>query len=232
MYKRSVLKSCLLGVALLACVHVGDAQSQPEVHNTGVDGSDDLVAAGQAAAFWTLSAKPAASGLALGSSPFRYYVGAYFADTASAAWVSPASNGIAGAAGNYVYDLEVDLTGFNPDTVSVSGFFGTDNDGEIWVNDEAPVATTGFGAFGAHTAFTIDSGWVAGSNTIHVRVNNGGDPTSFFVQFDSTSGGGNPPPSQPSIPVPTLAAWSTILLVLVIAGLALVYLRRRKGSAW
>lgn len=200
--------------------------AQPALHNTGVDGSDSLVAAGAAASFWTLSEKPAAASQALGSSPFRYYNGAYFADTATAAWVSPGSSGSAGAGGNYVYSLEVDLGALDPATVTVTGAFGTDNDGAIWLNSESPVATTGFAGFGAQTAFTIDDGWVSGVNTINVRVNNGGDPTAFYVRFDSIEG--EPPPVvfAPSTPVPTLGTLSKLSLVLCLLLVGAAVLRR------
>jgi hypothetical protein len=57
--------------------------------------------------------------------PFRYFNGAYFADTATAAWVSPQADGNAGPAGTYTYDLVIDLTGLDPATASITGNFGT-----------------------------------------------------------------------------------------------------------
>jgi hypothetical protein len=204
------------------------AIAQPVLHNTGVDGSDSLVSAGAAASFWELADKPAAASQALGSFPFRYYNGAYFPDTATAAWVSPGSNGSAGAGGNYVYALEVDLSGLDPSTVEITGVFGTDNDGAIWNNLEPPAATTGFGGFGAETAFTLDSGWIEGINTIFVRVNNGGDPTAFYVRFDSAGGEPPEPPvvMEPAVPVPTMGTTSAIGLMLALMLLGAWVLRR------
>lgn len=204
------------------------ALAQPVLHNTGVDGSDNLVTAGAAASFWELADKPAAASQALGSFPFRYYNGAYFPDTTTAAWVSPGSGGSAGASGNYTYALEVDLTDFNPSTVEITGVFGTDNDGAIWNNLEAPAATTGFAAFGAETAFTLNSGWIGGINTIFVRVNNGGDPTAFYVRFDSAVAEPPEPPVviEPTVPVPTLGPMSTLGLMLALTLLGAWVLRR------
>lgn len=42
------------------------------LHNTGVNSSDVLVAAGAATSFWTLSAEPVGASEAIGSNPFRY----------------------------------------------------------------------------------------------------------------------------------------------------------------
>ena len=157
------------------------------LHNTGVNSSDVLVASGAQASFWSLSAEPSGASEAIGSLPFRFRAGSYFADTTSAAWVSPNANGNAGAGGFYTYDLVFNLAGLNPATASISGNFGTDNDGSISLNNNAAVATQGFTGFGAPTAFVFNSGFVAGPNTIHVKVNNGGDPTAFFVQLSGTA---------------------------------------------
>jgi hypothetical protein len=157
------------------------------LHNTGVNSSDVLVASGAQASFWSLSAEPSGASEAIGSLPFRFRAGSYFADTTSAAWVSPNANGTAGAGGFYTYDLVFNLAGLNPATASISGTFGTDNDGSISLNSNAPVATQTFAGFGTPTAFAFTSGFVAGPNTIHVRVDNGGDPTAFFVQLSGTA---------------------------------------------
>jgi len=188
------------------------------VHNTGVNSSNVLVAAGGQASFWTLSAKPSGAVETLGSNPFRFNC-CYFADTSNAAWVAPQASGNAGLNGIYIYDLVVDLTGFDPTTASISGTFGTDNDGSISVNSNAPAATTCFACFGSPTAFTISSGFVAGLNTIHLSVNNGGDPTAFFVSFTSATA---TPTAPPATPIP-----GTLLLSMIgILGLGLYMWRR------
>jgi hypothetical protein len=181
-----------------------------QVHNTGVGASGIPVAPGAQSSFWTLSAKPVGASESIGSNPFRFNC-CYFADTSTAAWVSPDASGNAGTTGTYTYDLVIDLTGLDPATASIAGTFGTDNDGSISLNDNPPVATTGFGDFGAPTPFTINSGFVAGLNTIHLQVNNGGDPTAFFVSFTSANAISTAPPA----PVPA-SSWATL------AGLALL----------
>jgi len=193
------------------------------VHNTGVDSSNVLVAPGAQASFWTLSAVPPGASEAIGSLPFRYFNGAYFADTTTAAWVSPQASGNAGQGGLYTYDLVINLAGFDPATASIAGTFGTDNDGAIWLNSNAPVATTGPGAFGAPTPFTINSGFVAGLNTIHVQVNNGGDPTAFFVSFTSATA------SAVQIPVPAVSWPALAGLALLLAGLGTLLARKTRS---
>ncbi len=193
------------------------------VHNTGVNGSDVLVAPGAQASFWTLSAEPAGAVETIGSNPFRYFNGAYFADTATAAWVAPQASGNAGLNGVYTYDLVIDLTGFNPATASIVGNFGTDNDGSISLNSNAPVATTGVGAFGAPTPFTINSGFVPGLNTIHLQVDNQGDPTALFVSFTSATA------TAVQVPVPAMSWPALAGLALLLAGLGSLPARRAQS---
>ena len=203
--------SSLPGLALAAAI---------PVHNTGVNSSDVLVAPGAQAAFWALSARPATATEAIGSTPFRFNC-CYFPDTATAAWVSPQASGNAGVAGFYTYDLVIDLTGLNPATASITGTFGTDNDGSISLNSGPPVATTGFGGFGSPTPFTINSGFVAGLNTIHLQVDNGGDPTAFFVSFATATA--NVAVSTVASPVPALSlpALAGLAVLLALLGTAL-----------
>jgi hypothetical protein len=209
------LPNLLTIAAATFLLHSVASASTIVVDNTGVDSLGNLVAAGAAASFWTLTAEPAGATETIGSDAFRYHNPAYFADTATAAWVAPTASGNAGAGGDYTYSLTIDLTGLNPLTASISGIFGTDNDGSIFLNGNAPVATTAFAGFGSTTNFTINSGFVAGLNTIHVTMDNGGDPTAFFVQFSSAT-------AAPLSAVPEPGA-----IVLTLAGLAGLALRLR-----
>ena len=198
------------------------------VHNTGVNSSDVLVASGAQASFWTLSAEPAGAVETIGSNPFRYFNVSYFADTGTAAWVAPQSGGNSGTLGSYTYDLVVNLTGLDPTTASIVGTFGTDNDGSIWLNANAPVAATGPAAFGAPTPFTINSGFVAGLNTIHVQVNNLGDPTAFFVSFTSATASAVQLPAVQT-PVPAVSWPALAGLALLLAGLGSLLARKARS---
>lgn len=211
MRKGFILAAVMMAVSSLPAAVAANSIT---VHNTGVNGSDVVVALGAQASFWTLSAKPAGAAEALGSNPFRFHHPLYSADTSTAAWVSPGSDGNAGPIGTYTYDLVIDLSGLDPNTASVTGVFSTDNSGAIYLNGHAPVATTGSGSFGSTTAFTINSGFVPGLNTIHVDVSNEGDPTAFFVSFSSATAVSSTANNVPALALPALAA-----LALLLAGL-------------
>ncbi len=191
------------------------------VHNTGVNGADVVQPVGTTTSFWPLLSKPAGATETLGGAPTRYFNGAYYADNALSGWVSPgASGGTAGVGGIYTYELLVDLTGLNPASAVISGTFGTDNSGSIFVNGNAAAATTGSSSFGAPTNFTLSSGFIAGINAIEVSVNNQGDPTAFRVQFSSATAD----PVSTGAPEPAA-------MTLLGGGLIALAMFRRKAAA-
>lgn len=202
------------------------AQVNLTVHNTGVNATDVLVSPGAQTTYWTLLSAPAGATETVGQNAFRYYTGAYVADSSTAAWVSTAASGNASVLGFYVYQLLVDLSGVDPTTAVITGQFSTDNDGFIRVNGGANAATSGFAGFGALTNFTLNSGnssFIAGMNSIQVGANNGGNPTAFRVQFLSAT-------ASP-IQVPTMPEWFFLILALILVSMVFVTLRRRTGAA-
>jgi hypothetical protein len=211
-------RSSIVALVLLAASLVVEA-TPISVHNTGVNATDSLVANGSIASFWALTAKPAAATETIGSNACRFHHPAYFADSSTAAWVAPTCVGNAGAGGFYTYSLSFDLTGLDPTTAAIAGVFGTDNDGSIDLNGMIGGTTT-FAGFGAQTSFSFTSGFVAGLNMIDVRVDNGGDPTAFFVQVNTATAGG----ASTSVPEPATLG----LLGLGLAGVA--FARRKRKS--
>lgn len=205
-------------ITLIASMLVGAglAVSAPIiVHNTGVNNSDVLVAPGASTSYWTLTSAPAGSVAALNSTPFRYIHPAWVADTSAAAWVSPAANGNAVGIGTYVYTLTFSMAGLNTSTAQITGRFTSDNDSTISLNGGAPVASRAFEQFGSFTNFSFTTGFNAGTNTIQVAVNNGGDPTGFIVEFITANDSPIPEPST---------------YVLAISGLALIVVGSRRAK--
>jgi hypothetical protein len=88
-----------------------------------------------------------------------------------------------------VYQETFNLTGFNPATVGLSGFFATDNTGYIQLNGVTvgPTSST----FASLTPFSITSGFDPGINTLDFFVTNGPtggpqNPTGLFVELSGT----------------------------------------------
>lgn len=199
------------------------AQVNLVVHNTGVNTSDVLVSPGAQTSFWTLLSAPPTATEVGGQNAFRYRTGVYAPDTGTSAWVSTAASGNASASGYYVYQLLVDLTGVDPATAVITGQFSTDNEGFIRVNGGTNAATSSFSGFTAMTSFTLNSGFIAGINSIQVGANNAGNPTAFHVLFTSAT-------ASP-IQVPTMPEWVLLILALILVTTIVLTLRRRPGMA-
>jgi hypothetical protein len=101
--------------------------------------------------------------------------------------------------GDYVYRITFDLTGYNPNTAALQGFWTTDNQGSIVLNG-VTMGTVGPTAYGTNQAFNFFSGFVAGINTLDFLVNNefpvgvpwdgpnGENPTGFHYELLGVNG--------------------------------------------
>ena len=165
--------------------------------------------------------------------PFRTYMtkqsfrssrGPWLSNTATAKWIAPRFNtvgsaGGAGAAGDYTYQLDFDLTGLRPETAEISGDWASDNGGiEILLNGVN--VSGGNGGFGSLTAFNIPVGspFMDGVNSLQFRLNNASDGyTALFV--DNLSGTAMLTPEPAGV-----AIWA----LLGLAGAGFAYCRRRR----
>jgi hypothetical protein len=98
-------------------------------------------------------------------------------------WIGPIDN-TNGAEGDYIYRMSFDLIGFDPATVVLTGSWATDNTGADMVLNGVSTGLTNTGNFGSLTPFTINSGFVEGSNVLEFVVNNAGNaanPTGLRI---------------------------------------------------
>lgn len=105
-------------------------------------------------------------------------------------WIAPRGNqGTGNAPGDYTYRTTFNLTGFDPAKAKIIGKWSTDNAGsDILINGES-LGFLNTAQFGGFTDFTIESGFVAGTNTIDFIVNNaepGVNPTGLRVELRGT----------------------------------------------
>lgn len=150
----------------------------PGVFNTGVDDSHAALFDGEVDSHYKLVVNPhieSTDAIVEDSTVFPIVAGPWLANTATSKWIGPEFNTVAGAVGLYTYQLTIDLTGRDPQSVFIRGHWATDNAGrDILVNGvstgnpENPGFTeyTPFTISGANTTFT------AGMNTIDFVVEN------------------------------------------------------------
>lgn len=132
----------------------------------------------------------------------------YVANDADSRWISLSANGSPGS-NVTVYRLSFSLAGLNPATASISGSGGTDNSaGRIFLNGvDTGINIDGFSSL---VPFVLNSGFVAGINTLDVRVSDFGAPTAF--RLDDLAG-----TATPVSAIPEPAAWA-----MLIAGFGLI----------
>jgi hypothetical protein len=111
-------------------------------------------------------------------------------DGAASKWIAPQANALLNnAVGDYKYQTQFDLTGFDPATASITGTSWSDNAAFYTLNGgaEQPISISS-----NPFAFTIPvgGGFVAGQNTLVFRVNNAGaapNPTGMRVELTGTA---------------------------------------------
>ena len=206
--------------ALAAVVSTGaSAAVVSGLYNTGVGSGGAALAAGdgQTDANYTLISGTI-PGVTTGTAAKTYYNGAYAAENPGSRWISYLGSPFSGA-GTVSVTTTFDLTGYKANTASLSGLWGVDNDGEIFLNG----VSTGFTLLGSSGAnfnvlhnFSVGSGFVAGINTLTVAVFDSGNPAA--VRLDGLS--------LTADAVPEPASW-----MMLIAGFGMVGAAQRRRSA-
>lgn len=171
--------TCLTTVCFAAAVwaaSIAAADPIPDLYNTGVDAFGAVLPAGAIDPHWVLSSVPAGV-----PAPAGYVQGTipptWVAHTTDSRWIAP--QGQFGPAGQYRYDLMFDLSAFDESTASLTGRWAADNSAQLLLNGvPAAIHSGGTGAFSFFDFINLNSGFVAGLNTLSVVVTNLNNPTS------------------------------------------------------
>ncbi len=212
---HTVLKTAA-AVAIAALPLAANAAVLTDLYNTGLTASGGALGAGNGQSDGNYVVTPGTIGAA--GPAVTYYNTAYAAENAGSRWISYASNG-GSAAGNFTLSTTFDLTGYDISTASISGLWGVDNDGEIFLNGVSTGIILGGGDnqanFNILHAFSITSGFVSGVNTLSFAVTDLGQPAALRV--DSIVG--------EAALVPEPATWGLMIVGFGLVGIAA---RRRK----
>jgi len=177
------------GETIDAASDVGDGGLALLVFNTGVDANGVPLAGGSVDPHYTLikSADATLTGPdAIVTSQIAE--GLWVAQSDVSKWIAPSANqSYPGAspcntAGTYAYRTTFDLTGYDPATLKIDGKWAADNSGtDIRLNGVSLGLTAG--GYAPLTSFTIQSGFVAGKNTLEFEILDGGCPNGLRVEL-------------------------------------------------
>jgi len=177
------------GTATSAIATLTVLEAIPGLFNTGVDGSGVSLPSGTVDSHWTitLSADPGFPGpdaLVLNDSGFP--IPPWLANDEFSKWIAPRADQSTGnLEGDYSYRTTFSVSGFDPATVRVAGEWATDNAGTDIVINGISTGQRNDGQFVVWTPFQVNSGFVAGANTLDFKVNNAPtavNPTGFRVR--------------------------------------------------
>ena len=147
----------------------------PKLFTTGLGDDGILIWDGFNDPHYTLVANPddpaVTQPIVQDSTVFPIVAGPWIANSFTSVWIGPRVETSAAAGGDYVYEIVVDLTGFDPTTAFIAGTWATDNEADILLNG----ASTGIhntGNFDTLSAFRIESGFLSGKNKLQFKVNN------------------------------------------------------------
>lgn len=214
----SLIRSTL-AAAMLAMTAAAALANPGLLPNTGVDAAGVALAPGAIDPVYTVSGGGFTDAPAYATQAASGYPGFWMAPSAASSWITPALDGQ--DAGNvdaviFTYTTRFDLTGFDATTARIEGKVAIDD--LLYGVLLNGVDTNGFRASGyrSFSDFMIDSGFVAGVNTLSFLVNNlYGGPTGLRAELTLVAA-----------PVPEPSA------ALLMAGGAacLLTLRRRQGA--
>ena len=201
---------------------VGTAQGSiiSSLFNTGVDGTGTPLSNNSADPHYSLVSVPGGpTSVRVATSANGFPIGPWLGDDSLSTWIGPDSDGsLNGPVGNYDYQTTFDLTGFDPLTASITGQWSMDNAAVDILINGVSISPTG-SDFTSWTAFSVNSNFVAGINTLDFVINNAGGPTGLRVEMSGTA----EPAGTDPVPEPAT-------MILLGAGLSVLgVLRHRKA---
>jgi hypothetical protein len=185
----AVRVSNFAGTAPSASATLTVLEGIPGLFNTGVDDSGVSLPSGAVDPHWRLTASidpgfPGPDALVLNDSGFP--IPPWLPNDEISKWIAPRADQSSGnLEGDYNYRTTFDATGFDPASIRVTGEWATDNSGTDIVVNGVSTGQRNDGQFVVWTPFQINSGFVAGVNTLDFKVNNapsGVNPTGFRVR--------------------------------------------------
>jgi len=191
-YTKLKVLFLVIGLLLIGVVGNTYAVTVPSevsgLYNTGVDNDESVLTAGTQDQHYTITSYPSnytTPPSATVMSPHPNYYSPTEED--KAAWIGPTSSPTNEPPGDYTYTIKFNLTGYDPESATITGDWAIDNWGEIYLNGNLITSRgseTENKQFGSLESFIIDSNFVSGINTLEFVVHNYGNsssPTGLLV---------------------------------------------------
>ena len=173
---KNLVVICLviLAVCGLSNLAVANVISLP---GTGTDASGNVLPGGSSDIHYTVTGPGIpAGGPAVVYSPQNLW-GLWVPDNANSAWIGWSDNSDTRPYGDYTYELQIDLKGYDPASASITGLCAEDQDGTIGLNGAYTGISLPDGNWNEHlTSFTISSGFKSGINTLSFTID---EPDGF-----------------------------------------------------
>ena len=171
----TVLVSNSAGDTLSETAAIDVFERIPGLFNTGVNDDGSIMFDGDWDLHYVLVVNPQVPAypepVVQDSLAFPIVGGPWVANSATSLWIGPDFNTSGAAAGDYVYELEINLAGFDPTTAFITGRWATDNDAELLLNG-LPSGIVNSGNFDTLTPFRLDAGFLSGINKLQFEVHN------------------------------------------------------------
>jgi hypothetical protein len=172
-----------------SCVQADGGGCTFPLYNTGVDATGAALAGGSIDPHYRLiqsaeSTLPGPDAIVTSQIAEGFWV----PQSTTAKWIAPSANQSypgaepCNAAGTYAYRTTFDLTGYDPATAKITGQWGADNSGTAIRLNGVSLGLTA-GSYSPLTPFTIESGFVAGTNTLEFEILDLGCPNGLRVEM-------------------------------------------------
>ncbi len=149
----------------------------PGLYNTGVDDDRNVLWDGAEDPHYKLVVNPDDPAVTVpvvqDSTAFPIVAGPWVANSDTSVWIGPRLETSGAAGGDYVYELEVDLTGFDPRTAFIEGLWATDNAAQLLL-DGGTTGIANTGNFDTLSPFRLEGLFLSGKNKLQFKVNNAG----------------------------------------------------------
>lgn len=166
---------------------VGGVFAVPGLFSTGVDDNGVVLPTGSIDPHWILAQSADSSNPGPNAYLFELRSSyGYAPNSTTSAWISSRASGSI-PAGNYLYQISFDLTGFNPATVLLKGqFWSNDVVLDAYINGASLGITNTNSGKKYPTSFVVSHGFQAGANTLGFLVTTNHQDSGFRAEVTGT----------------------------------------------